>query len=129
MNSMELRAAQARKAESDARKAAAASAAASAAEPASLLETESAVETETVQQKYIEEAEKIEKGGSQKTKMMAARSMQSLQYWLDHPEEHEKEIQRMIKAGESENQRKARFLQSALQNGTYMFLQSALQNG
>merc|ERR1719160_1641668 len=73
-------------------------------------------------QYWIDHPEEHEKGGSQKTKMMAARSMQSLQYWIDHPEEHEKEIQRMIHAGETEHQRKARFLQSALQNGTYTFM-------
>merc|ERR1719387_2597012 len=54
--------------------------------------------------------------------MEAARSMQRLQYWLDHPEEHEKEVQRMVHATESEGARKARFIQSALQNGTYMFM-------
>merc|ERR1719171_1646790 len=125
---MELYAAQARKAASDKRREEAAAAATeeAATQPASMLETEASVETETstetVQQKYIEEAEKIEEVGNHAMKMEAARSMQRLQYWIDHPEEHEKEIQRMVHATESEGQRKARFLQSALQNGTYMFM-------
>merc|ERR1719247_2999902 len=118
MNSMEVHAAQARKAQSDARRAAAAR----SAEPASMLQTGSEAEAETVQQKYLEEAEHLEHGGNEEIKLQAAKTMQGLQYWLDHPEEHNAEVQTYHDRAQKTQAKKAAFVKAALEKGVVSFM-------